>query len=101
MKILHLTLHGEWYKMISQDIKKEEYRELKPFWKSRLQKKVLDVESKEYKEVYKSFDAILFKNGYRAEDEAMLVELKGIEIGPGNPDWGGRSWRKLLCSEVG
>ena len=36
MKILHLVLKGKWYDMILSDIKKEEYREIKPFWIKRL-----------------------------------------------------------------
>ena len=32
MKILHLNLKAKWYDMIESGIKKEEYREIKPFW---------------------------------------------------------------------
>lgn len=36
MKILNLTLKAKWYDMIEAGIKKEEYREIKDFWKIRL-----------------------------------------------------------------
>ena len=36
MKILDLPLKKEWYNMIESGIKKEEYREIKPYWCNRL-----------------------------------------------------------------
>ena len=36
MKTLHLNLKAKWYDMIKSGIKKEEYREIKPFWEKRL-----------------------------------------------------------------
>ena len=36
MKTLHLNLKAKWYDMIESGIKKEEYREIKPFWEKRL-----------------------------------------------------------------
>ena len=35
MRILHLVLKNQWYQMIESGIKKEEYREIKPYWQSR------------------------------------------------------------------
>lgn len=36
MNILYLPLKKEWYEMIEAEIKKEEYREFKPYWLQRL-----------------------------------------------------------------
>lgn len=36
MNILYLPLKKEWYEMIEAGIKKEEYREFKPYWLQRL-----------------------------------------------------------------
>ena len=36
IKILDLPLKKEWYNMIESGIKKEEYREIKPYWCNRL-----------------------------------------------------------------
>lgn len=38
MKILDLVLKGKWYDMISDGIKREEYREIKPYWIKRIMK---------------------------------------------------------------
>lgn len=36
LKILDLPLKAKWYNMIESGEKKEEYRELKPYWQKRL-----------------------------------------------------------------
>lgn len=35
MKTLHLTLNKKWFDMIAAGVKKEEYREIKPYWERR------------------------------------------------------------------
>ena len=39
--VLRLTLKKKWFDMIAAGIKKEEYREWKPYWFNRLKEKVL------------------------------------------------------------
>lgn len=39
MKTLHLNLKKKWFDMILSSEKKEEYREIKPFWENRFFKK--------------------------------------------------------------
>lgn len=36
MKTLHLTLKKKWFEMIASGEKKEEYRDIKPYWLNRL-----------------------------------------------------------------
>ena len=36
MKTLYLVLKSKWYDMIASGEKREEYREVKPYWKKRL-----------------------------------------------------------------
>ena len=73
LKILHLTLKREWFDMIASGIKKEEYRGIKEYWNTRLNKE---------------YDVILFRNGYNRMSPEMMVELKSIKKGTGNKDWG-------------
>lgn len=35
-KILYLSLKKEWYNLIDDGVKTEEYREIKPYWVKRL-----------------------------------------------------------------
>jgi len=64
LKILHLTLHKKWFDLIAAGIKKEEYREIKDYWKKRL-------EDQEYDEIH-------FRNGYAKNAPFIKVEFKGI-----------------------
>lgn len=38
MKVLDLILKGKWYDMIASGEKREEYREIKPYWNKRIMK---------------------------------------------------------------
>ena len=75
-KILHLQFKGkEWFDMILNGVKKEEYREIKPYWESRLDGK--------------SFDTIKLQMGRNFDSPTIYIECLGIEKGGnGNPDWG-------------
>ncbi len=67
MRILRLTLKYRFFCEILCGKKKTEYREVKPYWKSRLEGK--------------TFDEIHFKNGYARNAPFMRVEFKGIRKG--------------------
>ena len=83
-RILHLTLKRQWFNMISEGVKKEEYREIKDYWIMRLK----DISSKEPFHDFIPYDKIIFKNGYAKNAPTMVVEFDGIRIGKGNTDWG-------------
>ena len=74
MRILHLTLKKKWFDMISSGIKKEEYREIKPYWNRRLG--------------LNKFDVVCFRNGYAKNSPRIILELKRIERGLGIIEWG-------------
>lgn len=73
LRVLHLTLKKKWFDMIASGEKREEYRELKPYWHKRLNKQ---------------YDAIRFRNGYSKNSPAMLVELREVWTGLGIVEWG-------------
>lgn len=64
-KILHLTLHKEWFDEIREGTKDEEFRIAKPYWVKRLRGK--------------KFDVVHFRNGYSRLSPEMWVECLGIE----------------------
>lgn len=72
-KILHLNLKKKWFDTIFSGRKKEEYREVKPYWDKRLNRK---------------YDIICFRNGYAKDAPEMLVELERIQRGLGIVEWG-------------
>lgn len=78
-KILHLTFKGkDWFDMIKNGIKKEEYREIKPYWESRLDNK--------------HFDTVKLQMGRRSNSPSIYIKCNGIEKGgEGKKEWG---WEK-------
>jgi len=63
--ILHLTLEREWFDDIAKGLKNEEYRELKDYWKTRLEGR--------------TYDIVRFRNGYAADAPVMDVEFLGVD----------------------
>ena len=55
-------------------MKKEEYREIKPYWVKRL--------------VNRNYDVIRFRNGYSPDSPVFDIEFKGLARGIGMPEWG-------------
>lgn len=89
-KKLTLPLKGEWFDMIKSGIKKEEYREINPYWVTRLFPKSerFDVDT---------FDEIVFTKGYpRKNDQSrrLIFQNPKIRIGYGKEEWGADKNRK-------
>ncbi len=84
-KTLFLPLKAKWYELIEKGIKKEEYREIKPYWIKRLM--IRKFKNSIIEKAYlKNFDKIRFSYGYTKR--TMYVKCNGLKIGRGNPDWG-------------
>ena len=69
MKILHLTLKKIWFDLIASGQKKNEYREYKDYWKTRLMESHME---------FKQYDEIHFRNGYGNDKPFMRVECLSI-----------------------
>ena len=100
-KVLTLNVSKQWLYMIVAGEKTEEYREIKPYWASRLVNQqaesgeVLFDEFGGYclvigKLEYKTYTHILFINGYRKDSPRIEKEIESITIG--NP-------KKGLCPD--
>ena len=110
MKILDLSLTYHWFDEILSGQKKEEYREMKPFYQKRLLKHlyqcchpdpVLIGHWEPYiKYVFKHYDAVRFHHG-QGSRVTMLVECKSISIGYGNPDWGAPTNEQVFIISLG
>lgn len=109
MKILNLVLKHKWYDMIAGGEKKEEYREIKPYWEKRLfdykgpfayykehykeirVKKILFPYRQPIEDVYHAFSRgythVRFFRGYSAA-QTMTFTVEDIDIGKGKPEWG-------------
>lgn len=69
--------------MIASGKKKEEYREIKPYWEKRLYHplypKILQ---------FREYDAVEFRNGYKKDAPKILLACNEITVGVGNAEWG-------------
>lgn len=80
-KILHLTLKKKWFDMIASGEKKEEYREMKSYWITRL----WDIDAGRSIK----WDVVRFRNGYSKDAPTMDVEFLETTTGHGREEWGG------------
>ena len=83
MKTLHLTLKKKWFDMILSGEKKEEYREMKPYWEKRLYHIWYPLIRQ-----FRDYDAIEFRNGYSKNAPIILVQCIEVTAGIGKPEWG-------------
>jgi hypothetical protein len=82
MRVLHLTLKKKWFDMIASGEKKEEYRDIKDYWKKRLlEEPLIDDWS------FKKYTHAEFKNGYPKDAPKMVVEIKSIDYGFPKMKW--------------
>ena len=115
---LQLPLKTEWFEMTKSGIKTEDYREITPYWYSRLVdrknlpsikkaelaffieqlqnqegliKEFLDNSNNVFKNCFKKFTQNTMTLGYPKtgdSEKTLKLEHKGIEIRTGNPEWG-------------
>ena len=69
---LHLVLKNRWFDMIASGEKKEEYREIKPFYEKKFDKY--------------TYDIVVFHRAYT--NVVMIWKIKAIKRGIGKPEWG-------------
>ena len=119
-KILDLPLKKKWYEMIESGVKKEEYREIKPYWLKRLFR-VIDYNFTHYEDVdsdcaefytnntdllktdlnlggfhIKDFTHVRFRYGYT--NRTMTYKIDKISIGVGKPKWGAPKENVIIIS---
>ena len=97
-KVLTLTIDKQWFEMVVSGEKKEEYREIKPYWVRRildmsrakvgadtmsLALKYGVIRDRKYifKEHGKVLTHVLFINGYRKDSPRIEKEIESIAIG--------------------
>lgn len=90
--MLTLPITKKWFDMILVGEKLEEYREIKPYWRTRFQK------AARLSRDFPGFDSVLtylplslgevkFRNGYGKDAPELIAECR-LRIGTGKPEWG-------------
>lgn len=101
-KVLNLSVSKQWFDMISTGEKKEEYREIKPYWVSRL---YLNEDEKLTPKMVRQltqdlikfgndvdvcqvpYTHVLFINGYGDDKPRIEKEIESISIGNPKKGW--------------
>lgn len=123
MKILKLTLQKQWFEMLKNGIKTEEYREIKQYWIKRItggyvvnigtHQKIedsgayraitcnLEIIKKSKKWMPQKFDRVEFTNGYNPKSPKIIFECKSIEYGKGKQEWGAEPHKFYFVIKIG
>lgn len=105
-KILTLTVSKQWFDMIVKGEKKEEYREIKPYWVARLFQNNSNIIEVQYlasgiagrtdllkgyidtrRIVLKRYTHVLFINGYGNDKPRIEKKIESITIGKPKKGW--------------
>jgi hypothetical protein len=84
--MLILPIKKKWFDMILSGEKKEEYREIKPYYTSR------------FPSGFKSF-YVMFRNGY-SKNSPSFIAVCTLSIGFGHPEWGAEPNKKYYVLHI-
>lgn len=95
----HLNLKKEWFDMILSGVKKQEYRDVSDYWKSRFEKLFpMEYLGETYSPI---IETITFSNGYAKDRRQFEIEWKGTMIGPGKTEWGAEKGKEYFVLQLG
>lgn len=97
-QIFHLNLERKWFDMIVSGEKQEEYREIKPYWNSRMKEGLFKIKGD-----WLPPEAVIlcFSNGYSAERPTVYFEAKSIRQAPGRESWGAEPDKQYWVIDLG
>jgi hypothetical protein len=94
--VLNLPIKRAWYEMIMRLEKPEEYREIKPYWTTRLRNAgLLDDEGKPTGRIGEA----VIRAGYRPESPRAGIRFL-LRIGQGRPEWGAEPGTEYYILEI-
>ncbi len=117
MKILDLVLKGKWYDMIASGEKLEEYRDITPYWCSRILYYIYLPAKDYWSEILfnlhthefsserliidygtRGYDKVRFHRGYT--NITMLFDIDSISIGHGKEKWGAEKGKEYFVIKL-
>lgn len=107
---LDLVLKVKWYEMIASGVKREEYREIKPYWVRRLlvlpeDMGHVEATSESIKDAIchgasiRRFDFVRFHRAYTST--TMTFAVSGIDVTVGNTLWGATDGAEYFVIRLG
>lgn len=97
--ILHLRIDNKSFNSIANGIKKEDYRDVKPFYQKKF-KKGIKIKNNYY---HPTEVLICFSDGVGKNRNKILIECNGLKLKTGNPKWGakaGITYYTLLLGKI-
>lgn len=98
--MLILPIKKKWFDMILDGEKKEEYREIKPYYDKRFKKIMQSNECSYYKEDngLPTFYVEL-RNGYSRKSPYLVAKVV-LSMGEGNPRWGAEKGKRYYILRI-
>lgn len=84
--MLVMPIKKKWFDMILSGEKKEEYREIKPYYKSRF-KNIFEMAPYSFIPVGNDKKQIMFRNGYSTNCPSFIADCT-LDIKTGKEEWG-------------
>ena len=97
--VLRLVLKKKWFEMILLGTKREEYREVKPYW-NRVFSNYIRIKGKNY---HPTDVNIEFSHGYSKLRRKVVMTCENLTIGEGIESWGavpGKYYFKLHLGHI-
>lgn len=91
--MLVLPIKRKWFDMIRSGEKKEEYREIKPYYTTRFANAGI------LNEYGAKPVPIIFRNGYRSDSPQFTASCR-LRIGKGKPEWGAVDGEEYYILEI-
>lgn len=98
VKTLKLVLKKKYFDMIASGEKKEEYRELTPYWERRLWE---HAPWSDHVTWPREYDAVTFYLGYAKNRPSMTFKWKGTDIRWGKMEWGAEFGKEYFVIKLG
>lgn len=95
--MLTLPIKKKWFDMIRSGEKREEYREIKPYYDSRFNNE-MEKRKKDKFANYRVFD-VMFRNGYSSKSPSFIAVCK-LRKGIGQEKWGAKKNKEYYILEI-
>lgn len=97
--MLTLTIKKKWFDMILFGEKKEEYREIKPYYICRFKNLFLMYPYSGFPMPGCSRQEILFRNGYR-KDSPSFIAVYALDMREGKEEWGAEKGKEYYILRI-
>ena len=91
--MLILPIKEPWFSMIRSGEKREEYREIKQYYRSRLYNQGF-LDQYGLPRVFNGW--VLFRNGYAKKSPSFAAKC-AVDIRKGRPEWGPNQRKNIMC----